>query len=69
MHGGGREPSLSEHCHREQPVLIFSLEPANLFARSLADALDVALSPHEEHVFEDGERKLRPQADRCSSTP
>lgn len=42
---------------------MFSLEPANHFARSLADALDVALSPHEERVFEDGERKLRPLAD------
>lgn len=42
---------------------MFSLEPANHFARSLADALDVALSPHKERVFEDGEPKLRPLAD------
>lgn len=44
-------------------MLIFSLEPAIPFARALADALDVPLSPHEERVFDDGERKLRPLVD------
>ena len=41
-------------------MLMFSLEPANPFAQALANALDVTLSPHEERVFPDGERKLRP---------
>ena len=41
-------------------MLIFSLEPANPFALALAESLDVSLSPHEERVFPDGERKLRP---------
>ncbi|MGZ5184408.1 MAG: ribose-phosphate diphosphokinase [Caldimonas sp.] len=44
-------------------MLIFSLEPASPFAQALADALDVTLSPHEERVFADGERKLRPLVD------
>lgn len=44
-------------------MLMFSLEPANPFAGALADALDVTLSPHEERLFPDGERKLRPLVD------
>ncbi len=44
-------------------MLMFSLEPANPFAQALADALGVTLSPHEERVFPDGERKLRPLVD------
>ncbi|MGZ5892568.1 MAG: ribose-phosphate pyrophosphokinase-like domain-containing protein, partial [Caldimonas sp.] len=44
-------------------MLIFSLESASPFAQALADALDVTLSPHEERVFADGERKLRPLVD------
>ena len=44
-------------------MLMFSLEPANPFAQALANALDVTLSPHEERVFPDGERKLRPLVD------
>lgn len=44
-------------------MLIFSLEPANPFAHSLAGSLDVELSPHEERLFSDGERKLRPLVD------
>ena len=44
-------------------MLIFSLEPANPFAHSLAGSLDVELSPHEERLFPDGERKLRPLVD------
>ena len=42
---------------------MFSLEPANPFAQALTDALDVTLSPHEERLFPDGERKLRPLVD------
>ena len=44
-------------------MLMFSLEPANPFAQALADALGVTLSPHEERLFPDGERKLRPRVD------
>ena len=44
-------------------MLMFSLAPADLFAQALANALDVALSPHEERLFPDGERKLRPLVD------
>ncbi|PNG47175.1 MULTISPECIES: ribose-phosphate diphosphokinase [unclassified Variovorax] len=48
-------------------MLIFSLEPGNPFGRTLADALNVPLSPHEERVFDDGERKLRPLLDPCGA--
>src|SRR5450755_3978894 len=44
-------------------MLMFSLEPADPFAQALADALDVTLAPHEERLFPDGERKLRPLVD------
>jgi len=42
---------------------LFSLEPTNPFGQSLSGALEVSLSPHEERVFPDGERKLRPLVD------
>lgn len=44
-------------------MLLFCLEPASPFAQALADGLDVTLSPHEERLFPDGERKLRPLVD------
>lgn len=44
-------------------MLMFSLESAYPFAQALADALDVTLSAHEERLFPDGERKLRPLVD------
>ncbi len=44
-------------------MLMFSLAPSNPFAQALADALDVTLSQHEERLFPDGERKLRPLVD------
>lgn len=43
--------------------MLFSLEPDNLFAKALAEALDMSLSPHEERQFPDGECKLRPLVD------
>jgi ribose-phosphate pyrophosphokinase len=45
---------------RANSMLMFSLEPANPFAQALAEALDVTLSAHEERLFPDGERKVRP---------
>lgn len=44
-------------------MLLFSLDPDALFAKSLAAALELTISPHEERVFPDGERKLRPLVD------
>ena len=44
-------------------MLLFSLEPTNPIGQSLSGALEVSLSPHEERVFPDGERKLRPLVD------
>ena len=42
---------------------MYSLEADYPLAPALAEALDVTLAPHEERVFPDGERKLRPLAD------
>jgi ribose-phosphate pyrophosphokinase len=44
-------------------MLLFALEPGCGFASAIARALGGAVSPHEERVFEDGERKLRPLVD------
>ncbi len=45
-------------------MLIFALDPEGRgFAEAIAFDLDVALAPHEERHFEDGERKLRPLVD------
>ena len=44
-------------------MLLFSLESDCPLAGALAAALGVSLAPHEERVFEDGERKLRPGVD------
>jgi ribose-phosphate pyrophosphokinase len=44
-------------------MLLFALEPGCGFAPAIARALGGAVSPHEERVFEDGERKLRPLVD------
>lgn len=42
-------------------MLIFALDRADpVFAEALARDLDVTIAAHEERVFEDGERKLRP---------
>jgi ribose-phosphate pyrophosphokinase len=45
-------------------MLIFALDTDDRgFAEALARDLDVTLSLHEERVFDDGERKLRPLVD------
>lgn len=44
-------------------MLLFCLDSGSPFGQALADSLDVALSPHEERHFADGERKLRPLVD------
>ena len=45
-------------------MLIFALDTSDRgFAEALATDLDVTLAPHEERVFDDGERKLRPLVD------
>jgi len=43
-------------------MLMFALDD-DPFAKALASELDVAISPHEERLFADGERKLRPLVD------
>ena len=45
-------------------MLIFALGSGDrVFAEALAGDLDMALGPHEERCFDDGERKLRPLVD------
>jgi ribose-phosphate pyrophosphokinase len=44
-------------------MLIFALDPGCTLAPAVARLLGEPLAPHEERVFEDGERKLRPLAD------
>lgn len=44
-------------------MLIFSLDPDCKLAPALAADLDETLARHEERVFDDGERKLRPLVD------
>jgi ribose-phosphate pyrophosphokinase len=48
-------------------MLLFALEPGCALAPSVAQALGQGVSPHEERVFEDGERKLRPLVDPCGA--
>jgi ribose-phosphate pyrophosphokinase len=44
-------------------VLIFALDTDDGLARALAADLDMAISPHEDRTFDDGEHKLRPLLD------
>jgi len=41
-------------------IRLFALEASRAFGEGVASALGVALSPHEERGFEDGEHKSRP---------
>jgi len=47
----------------QSPLLLFALEPDGEFALALVRALGVALAPHEDRAFEDGEHKWRPLVD------
>lgn len=44
----------------ESPVGLFALEATRTWGQAVADRLGVALMPHEERAFEDGEHKTRP---------
>jgi ribose-phosphate pyrophosphokinase len=44
-------------------MLLYSLDSDPTFALALATQLEVALAPHENRSFEDGEHKLRPLLD------
>jgi ribose-phosphate pyrophosphokinase len=41
-------------------LLLFALDATRRYAESIAEGLGMALAPHEERVFEDGEHKCRP---------
>jgi len=43
------------------PPLLFALESSRAYGEAVARSLGLALSAHDERVFEDGEHKLRPQ--------
>lgn len=44
-------------------LLLFALDPGAALVQTLAGCLDTTLSPHEERLFDDGERKWRPLID------
>ncbi|MEW6703663.1 MAG: ribose-phosphate diphosphokinase [Pseudomonadota bacterium] len=44
-------------------MLLFDLDAAGTLAHDIAAGLDIVIAPHEQRVFEDGERKLRPLVD------
>jgi ribose-phosphate pyrophosphokinase len=44
-------------------MLLFALDATRAFGTAVADALGVALAPHEERTFEDSEHKIRPLVD------
>jgi ribose-phosphate pyrophosphokinase len=41
-------------------LLLFALEHSQVLGKAIAQQLGLALTPHEERVFEDGEHKARP---------
>lgn len=43
-------------------IQLFALDGSRAFGQSLAKTLEIALAPHEERSFEDGEHKIRPLA-------
>lgn len=45
---------------REHELMLFALNSSLVFAEQVAQQLGIALSPHEEREFEDGEHKARP---------
>ncbi len=45
------------------PFLLFALDGSRDLAENVANRLEIALAPHEERVFEDGEHKTRPLRD------
>ncbi|MGE5650434.1 MAG: ribose-phosphate diphosphokinase [Bacillota bacterium] len=52
---------VSLHSSRiDQQLMLFALGRSRIFAEQVAQQLGIALSPHEEREFEDGEHKTRP---------
>lgn len=45
------------------PLTLFGLQASRDFAEKVANRLEIALAPHEERSFEDGEHKSRPLQD------
>ncbi len=45
------------------PFLLFALDGSRDLAENVANRLEIALAPHEERAFEDGEHKTRPLRD------
>jgi ribose-phosphate pyrophosphokinase len=44
---------------RTDPLMLFALDASRAYGEAVARALGIALSPHEEREFEDGEHKSR----------
>jgi hypothetical protein len=61
-HSAGPDPSQHRGVAIDAP-LIFALDPSRAGGEAIADALGTGLADHEETMFDDGERRLRPLAD------
>jgi ribose-phosphate pyrophosphokinase len=48
------------HASMTSPLMLFTLNDSQPFGEQLSQRLGIALSPHEEREFEDGEHKARP---------
>jgi ribose-phosphate pyrophosphokinase len=55
---GGR--SQEREIMASPPIALFALNASRAFGERLAERLAIALEPHEERDFEDGEHKARP---------
>jgi ribose-phosphate pyrophosphokinase len=44
----------------ESPACLFALDATRTWGQAVAECMGVALAPHEERAFEDGEHKARP---------
>lgn len=53
------EPVALHSSRIDQPLMLFALGSSRVFAGQVAQQLGIALSPHEEREFEDGEHKTR----------
>lgn len=53
------EPAHLHSSLADQPLMLFALDSSRAFAEQVGQHLGIALSPHEEREFEDGEHKSR----------
>ena len=54
------EPEPFPRSEANQELMLFALDGSRAFGEQVSQRLGIALSPHEEREFEDGEHKARP---------